>query len=1033
MAKKSPPPSNNDAPPARSGSLLGSIGASIADLLMGFDRVKKTAVEDYCPIRGVVNDYTYFLDNTGLVTVFEIKGATFIMGPSERKTLVSELQDMFSTILREQNAAIQMVYQRDRIQVADKLKAYYAPLVGKAKSLRMNADGLLQERAASMLPYLSGTEVYIVLFTYPGQLISKEALKEFRAQERANRDPDFPLERVDGIQVYQEPDVVEHRHDATARTLEGSLKKLRLDVKKLKVKDSIALAKRMLFPAETSSSWKPRLPGDAFDVRLHQMDPNYALHDVDAHIYPSIGRQIAAAEVRRSESLDSVVQVGARFVATQLLELTPTSPKPFEDLLEHINDIDLPIRASMTFYGGNDYFAGKISSKKGLAYLAALTYPAHNRKISAAGETLGADIDEKGRNPCGLSMAVSTWGETRHMASERIKKLGRAMDAWGDTQSAPEVGDPFLAFTATVPGWPDNLRHTLITTVDRMLGSMPFNVVTSPWKEGVLFFKNRQGGIFPYAPLSSEQQTTNILTFAPPGGGKSVLISTLILAAIFDPVLEGLPKIAAIDIGNSSKGVINLLREISPPDMRDRFMHVEFELNERFGINVMDTRVGCQKPTSAERGFLTNFLTLVLTPVGSTEPIQDATQIATMLIDELYTVCAEDNPTRYIDGQDKLTTAWLQNQRDFEVKKSTTWWQVVYFAMSKKAYDVAGSAQRFAVPSLKMMPSRLAMSDSLKTLYGQDNPILVDAKRLILGFIQQYPSLCKPSNFNFQETDVCIIDLNKVTQDTGPEGTRRTTIAYMVSRYLLGKDFLTNKDILNEMPPVAQEFYRSKVAQLEVVRKYLIYDEFHRTQGATAVQRTVLDDMRNGRKFNLMVMLASQNFNDFSEDIVKQATVRFVMRVDSPEEADALVAKYGWSDTIRTALIKEVRGAGRHGATMLMHASGLKGDEASCTQVLTNIIGTTELAAYATTREDAALRDAVLEEGIPYWEAVTLIGRFFPGGVKSIVEESMRTKRGSIETVQVENEDEQIKGALAPMIRQIKDVYAAAKLNGVPV
>ena len=210
-----------------------------------------------------------------------------------------------------------------------------------------------------------------------------------------------------------------------------------------------------------------------------------------------------------------------------------------------------------------------------------------------------------------------------------------------------------------------------------MLGSMPFNVVTSPWKEGVLFFKNRQGGIFPYAPLSSEQQTTNILTFAPPGGGKSVLISTLILAAIFDPVLEGLPKIAAIDIGNSSKGVINLLREISPPDMRDRFMHVEFELNERFGINVMDTRVGCQKPTSAERGFLTNFLTLVLTPVGSTEPIQDATQIATMLIDELYTVCAEDNPTKYIDGQDKLTTAWLQNQRDFEVNKTTTWWQVV--------------------------------------------------------------------------------------------------------------------------------------------------------------------------------------------------------------------------------------------------------------------------------------------------------------------------------------------------------------------
>ena len=115
----------------------------------------------------------------------------------------------------------------------------------------------------------------------------------------------------------------------------------------------------------------------------------------------------------------------------------------------------------------------------------------------------------------------------------------------------------------------------------------------------------------------------------------------------------------------------------------------------------------------------------------------------------------------------------------------------------------------------------------------------------------------------------------------------------MGSRYLLGKDFLTNKDILNEMPPLAQEFYRSKVASLEVVRKYLIYDEFHRTQGATAVQRTVLDDIRNGRKFNLMVMLASQNFNYFNEEIVKKATVRFVMRVDSQEDATALAEKYG--------------------------------------------------------------------------------------------------------------------------------------------
>lgn len=1020
------------------GSLLGTIGAGIADFVMSFDRIKKTSVEDYCPVRGIVNDHTYFLDNTGLATVFEIKGVTFLMGPTERKNLVSDLQDLFTTILREQNASIQMVYQRDRIQIKDKLKSYYAPLYGKAKSMRFNAERLLAERESTMLPYLSGTEVYLVLYTHPGQLISKEALKEFRSQQKQQRHPDFPMQRIDGIQVFKEPDTVEHRHNATARTLEGALKRLRLDSKKLLVEDAIAISRRMIFPEETSSEWKVRLPGDAVDVRMHQMDPNYGLHDIDAYVYPSIGRQIAAGFVDRGKTLDSVVQVGSRFVATQLLELTPSSltPKPFEDFLEHINDIDMPLRVSMTFYGGSEFFSNKISSKQSFAYLAALTYRSHNKKIAAAAATLSSEIDEKGRAACGFSMAVSTWGDSQSIASERIKKLGRALDAWGDTQSAPEVGDPFLAFTATIPGWSDNLRHILITTVDKMLPCMPFNVITSPWKEGILFFKNKQGGIFPYAPLSSEQQTTNILCFAPPGGGKSVLISTLILAAIFDPVLEGLPKIAAIDIGNSSLGVIKLLREICPPDMRDRFLHIEFELNDRFGINVMDTRSACPFPTSTERGFLTNFFTLILTPVGQAEPIKDAASIASILITELYTIFYEDEPEKYAPGRDPMTDKWIQNERDFDVKKTTTWWQVVHHAMERKAYGIAGSAQRFAVPNLSKVPARLTMSDSLKQLYGPDNPILIEAKRLFLGFIQQYPSLCKPSSYNFQETDVCIFDLNKVTQDTGPEGARRTTIAYMVSRYLLGKDFLTNKDILNEMPPLAQEFYRSKVAQLEVVRKYLIYDEFHRTKGSLSVQQTVLDDMRNGRKFNLMVMLASQNFNDFNEDIVKQATVRFVMRVETPEEAEGLVKKYGWTQTIRDALVKEVHGAGLHGATMLMHASGLKGEDSSCTQVLTNIIGRTELAAYGTTREDSALRDALIDEhGIPYWDTVTLIGRFFPGGVKTMVEDSMRAKRRSIESVQTEviDEMEQLKGALAPMIRQIKDSYTSSKMNGLKI
>lgn len=1016
---------NNDYKPG----LLGGLGNSINDLLARFQKVKKSTVSDYCPLVGVVNDYTYFQDNTSLVTTFEVKGATFLVGDAERKHIVSDLQDVFTTLLREPNCGIQIVYQRDRRQIKERLEGLYQPMLGKAKSLKLDAERLINERINKLVPYLAGTEVYISVYTYPTQLISTQAMKEFRKQQNIDMDPDYPVEGYNGIQVYMEPDVVEHRHESTVRALETALKKMRIEAVKLSVHDAAYIARKLLFPEETAPTWRPRLPGDDNDTRVYQMSP-YTLNNIDAYTYPSIGRQIAAAGVDRGEgALNGVNKVGSRYVGTQLMQLSPTTPKSFDDFMEQLGDMEMPIRVSMTFYGGAEAFYNKISLKKGLAYLTALTWPA-NKKIAAAAETLTDEIDEKGKSACGISLAVSTWADDAKTAESRVKKLGRAMDAWGDMQTAPEVGDPLLAFTATIPGWADNLRHVVVTTVDKLLGSIPFNVITSPWKEGVLFFKNKQGGIFPYAPLSSEQQTTNALCFAPPGGGKSVLISTLILAAVLDPVLEGLPKIAAIDIGNSSKGVVNLLREIAPPELRDKFIHVEFELTDRFGINVMDTRPGCYKPTSAERGFLINFLTLILTPVGSETPMDDATQLATILLDEAYTKFYEDSPLEYETDRDLKVRNWLDNQRDFEVKKGVTWWEIVQFAMSKKAYDIASSAQRYAVPNIKMLPALLTMSDTLRSLYGADSPILTEAKRLLLGFVSQYPSLCRPSVYDFQDTDVCIIDLNKVTQDSGPEGTRRTSIAYMVSRYLLGKDFLLNKDILLEMPPMAQEYYRSKVAQLEVVRKYLIYDEFHRTKGATAVRRTVLDDMRNGRKFNLMVMLASQNFNDFDEDVIQQATVRFVMRVDSPEDAEALVKKYGWSETVRKALIREVKGAGKDGAVMLMHASGLKTEDGQCTQVLTNLIGSTELAAYATTREDAALRDAVIDMGLPYWDAVTLIGKLYPSGVKKLVEDTMRKKRGGPDSTVGMDEDADIKGALGPMLTQIKEAYTAQKIGG---
>jgi hypothetical protein len=94
--------------------------------------------------------------------------------------------------------------------------------------------------------------------------------------------------------------------------------------------------------------------------------------------------------------------------------------------------------------------------------------------------------------------------------------------------------------------------------------------------------------------------------------------------------------------------------------------------------------------------------------------------------------------------------------------------------------------------------------------------------------------------------------------------------------------------------------------------------------------------------------------------------------------------------------------------------------------VLTSLVGPTELAAYGTERENAALRDALIDRGLSYWDSVSMIGKLFPRGVKKQVEETMRARRN--EGLTNDNEDEAISSALEPLIKQVMEAHHHIKV-----
>src|SRR4029077_14552402 len=97
---------------------------------------------------------------------------------------------------------------------------------------------------------------------------------------------------------------------------------------------------------------------------------------------------------------------------------------------------------------------------------------------------------------------------------------------------------------------------------------LPFTRPASPWPNGALLFRSLDGKPWPYQPGSTLQTTWIDLIYARPGSGKSVLSNAINLALFLSPGIQRLPRIAIIDIGPSSSGLISLLQEALPYEKR---------------------------------------------------------------------------------------------------------------------------------------------------------------------------------------------------------------------------------------------------------------------------------------------------------------------------------------------------------------------------------------------------------------------------------------------------------------------------------
>jgi intracellular multiplication protein IcmB len=973
----------------------------------------KQSTESYIDLE-TADSPTVLVNHDGsLLSIIKVEGITALAGADEFNSLVEGLNNSFQGAMSRPGHALQVYFSHDKQNIKKVIQDIYAPAVNTAERLNLNLKDLFSERVDYLSQYCSEESVYFVLVTRPFNLPGDQLKTANKAKLKMLRDKKAPP-FINSQTIYAAVPELRDTHDAYVRSILNDLDSLQIIARILEVHEAIHAIRMTSDPDFTADDWRATLPGDKIPVR----EMNNFEGDASDLLWPALAKQVIP---RDADNLDlRTVRVGDKIYSSVYIDLFPKEVRSFVSLFSRILPSHVPWKISFLIESEG---LATIKLKGLLAGILSFS-SAQNRLISDSVNLLKYLHLNTDEAIVRLRVVAATWAPDGNMPllRRRSSELVKAIQGWGSTDVSDVCGDPFAGFAATIlAGTLNSPAVPCVAPLSDVITMLPITRPASPWKYGALLFRSPDGKPWPFQPGSTEQTTWIDLVYARPGSGKSVLSNALNLALCLSGGLVRLPRIAIIDIGPSSSGLISLLQEALPVDQRHLVAYHRLRMTPEYSINPFDTQLGCRYPTALERSFLVNFITLLTTPLGAEKPYDGMPDLAGMVVDELYKSMADEfNPTPYAPGVEEFIDSILEEIGFIRDSKST-WWEVTDSLYSAGFVHEALLAQRYAMPLLADAAS-ICRSPSIEDLYERvtapTGESLINAfSRMISSAVREYPILSRVSSFDIGDARVVSLDLDEVAKSGGESADRQTAVMYMLARYVLARHYYLTEESLNNIPDQYKEYHQERVIEIREDYKRIIYDEFHRTAKSQAVREQVIIDMREGRKWKVQIALLSQSVDDFDPVMIDFATSIYIMDAGPSQAIEKTCSIFGLSETAKAALKNRVHGPRLGGATFLAQFATKTGVNV---QLLTLTLGPVELWAFSTTTEDATVRNHLYRQLGPS-EARRLLAALFPNG--SIAKEvearlaDMKSKGGLIE-------DEEKRGVVSQLINDILEAYS---------
>lgn len=988
-------------------SFLDAIGSSL-----------KQGIGDYCDLETADDRHTIVARDGSLLSIVQMEGMRSLVTPSNLlynvvEPLTTSMRSMFEQRAHQVQVWFEVDHDRTQAEIAHTLE----PARTTAAALGMDMDDLLTERENNISKHTASERCFLVLWTLPSALTKVEVKREKDSRKEAVKGKVMTANAQDPMRGNV---MLRNRHLSFVDAFTEELGRVGVVASKLKVHDALREVRRSIDPGFTSPDWQPSLPGDKTYPAQRKNLTSRQKWEV---LWAPMGRQLAPRDaVIKSEN---AVEIGDRIYAPIYVDLFPKEPDMFASLFERTRSKRLPWRISFLIEGGG---LSGFGFKQLISSL--LGFVPNNKMISSAIKDL-REMQQHGEIIIQGRIALCTWAPAGEMEllQRRQSDLARSIEPWGSCQVSEITGDPMAGVASSALAFTKgSIATKTAAPMEDVMYMMPWNRPCSPWATGAVTWCSPDGKLMPYQPYSSIQASWINLIFARPGSGKSVLMNMMNLALVMSPGLTRLPRIAVIDVGPSSSGLISLLRDALPTAQKHQVVHRRLRMTESNAINPFDTQLGCRIPTAIELMFLRNFVSLLVTDIEKDTLEQGMPGLVSEVIREMYLRKSDsETPNRYSVGISRLVDDSLGDIA-FNIDAQTTWWEVVDALFESGNIYAARVAQRYAVPLLAdavgaANSERVRSTYGAMTVSGTGEKLINAFSRMITESLGYFPILARPTAFDVADASVVALDLDEVAKSGGKIAQRVSAVMYMLARQVLGKDFYINEDSVSEMPApdnmslrpsVPRQAYKSyhkeRIRELKEVPKRICYDEFHRTWQSPVVREQVVLDMREGRKFRVDIILASQDLSDFDEQMVRFATGLFVMDGGNESVVNEICQQFGFSEGAETyALRHRLRAPyqGRPGIFMGQFQTSL----GKYTTLLQAPLGPIELWAFSTTALDVAIRTRLYDR-MGASRARRALAAIYPrGSAVSDIEhrqENMRTTVGILDDSANNNILEQI-------------------------